>query len=257
MNEPTFTAHNIRLSDGRLTKPGTIEISDHPWYQAAEKIIRLVFPKQEDLASRSIVDFGCLEGGYTVEFARIGLKSLGVELNDLNFEACEYVKKNLNLTNLVFKKMNVMDVRELQDFDIAFVCGILYHLDQPLKFLEDLATRVRKLVIIQTHFSLDSTTGEFNLSEMRTNEGVRGRWFSEFDPNDSIEQRKTYRWAASGNSESFWIRREDLIGKLYDLGFDCVLEQFDSFNPNVTDQLVNGYPSYMRGTFIGIKSGNI
>lgn len=250
---PSFTAHNIELADGSWTLPDTIKIIDHPWFLSAKKVIELIFGEQ--LLGKSLVDFGCLEGGYTVEFARMGLNSLGIEINDLNFEACEYVKQNVDVESLSFSKMNVMDTDSLLPFDIAFVCGLLYHLDRPVKFLEGIAPLTKKCIILQTHFSLESTKGDFPLSDLTHNEGLKGRWFSEFDPTASKEEQISYRWAATGNHESFWIQRNDLIGKLYELGFDSVFEQFDSFVPNVTQQLNHGYESFLRGTFIGVKSG--
>ena len=251
MKSPEFTAHNIRLCDGSFTKPDSVEMTEHPWFKSVKRVIDLVLGDQK--AGHSIVDFGCLEGGYTVEFARLGLDALGIEINDLNFEACEWVAERVNLPNLHFQKMNVMETENLREFDIGFVCGLLYHLDMPVSFLEHVAPLTRKCLIIQTHFSLEGTTGDFNLSEVEINEGVRGRWFSEFPPSSSEEERSNYRWASFGNYRSFWIQRQDLLDKLLKLGFQLVFEQFDSFGPNIAEQLDSGYEHFMRGTFVGIK----
>src|SRR5437588_9596810 len=64
----SFTFHNIRLDDGTLTKPELgFLISESPWFQAARRAIEISLPG--GVAGKRIVDLGCLEGGYTVEFA--------------------------------------------------------------------------------------------------------------------------------------------------------------------------------------------
>ena len=71
----SFTHHNIRLDDGTLTKPEIgFLLSDSPWFLAAKRIIEFAF--RGDIAGKRIVDLGCLEGGYTVEFARMGMEAL-------------------------------------------------------------------------------------------------------------------------------------------------------------------------------------
>jgi hypothetical protein len=44
-----------------------------------------------------MADLGCLEGGYTVQFARMGLQALGLEVRDVNIAACWYVQSKTNL----------------------------------------------------------------------------------------------------------------------------------------------------------------
>lgn len=135
-----FTAHNIRLDDGRTTMPDSpLTVDQHSIFTSTRKILNLVFPTNKE--SFSIVDLGCLEGGYTVEFARMGFNSTGIELRDINFECCKYVESNVNLPNLSFEKNDVMNIDKYDAFDAAFCCGILYHLEKPKYFLEKLAKK--------------------------------------------------------------------------------------------------------------------
>ena len=132
---------------------------------------------------------------------------------------------------------------------------MLYHLDRPKYFLEELAKKTKKLIIIQTHFSIvDNKPTRFKLSELTLNEGLSGRWFSEFEPDIIEEKKQLLRWSSFENSKSFWIQRESLIGLIYDLGFDTVLEQFDSFSPDINNKLNIEYNYHLRGTFIGIRN---
>ncbi len=62
-----FTAHNIRLDDGILTRPAAKRtMEQYPWFISARKILDCLF--QGDKSSIRIADLGCLEGGYAVEF---------------------------------------------------------------------------------------------------------------------------------------------------------------------------------------------
>src|SRR5262245_62065130 len=96
-----FTAHNIRLDDGTLTKPGmSLVMEAEPWFVAARRLLETGFPG--DRRAIRLADLGCLEGGYAVEFARMGFSVLGVDVRESNIEACRYVQSRTNPPNLRF-----------------------------------------------------------------------------------------------------------------------------------------------------------
>src|ERR1700748_577016 len=104
-NTLEFTNHNIRLDDGTYTKPGsTTTITDNTWFVSARKILETVFPG--DKSKFRLADVGCLEGGYSVEFARLGFQVLGIEVRELNVAACNYVKSKVDLPHLEFVQDN-------------------------------------------------------------------------------------------------------------------------------------------------------
>lgn len=75
----SFTAHNIRFPDGSLTIPEhTHVLSDVPHCQGAKRALSMLYG--QNCEGKRIVDLGCLEGGYALEFARMGLESLGIEV---------------------------------------------------------------------------------------------------------------------------------------------------------------------------------
>jgi hypothetical protein len=51
-----------------------------PRFVSARRVLETVFPG--DKSKFRIADLGCLEGGYTVEFARMGFQALGLEVRD-------------------------------------------------------------------------------------------------------------------------------------------------------------------------------
>ena len=80
-----FTAHNIALDDGTFTRPNSPVTADEPITGAVMRSLNLFFPPSER-KGKTIVDLGCLEGGYTVEFARAGFEATGLEAREQNIE---------------------------------------------------------------------------------------------------------------------------------------------------------------------------
>jgi 2-polyprenyl-3-methyl-5-hydroxy-6-metoxy-1,4-benzoquinol methylase len=274
-----FTAHNIRLDDGTLTKPDAPCLMDAwPWIVSARRILETIFPGERK--HLRLVDLGCLEGGFAVEFARMGFEVLGIEVRDANIAACNYVKSKTNLPNLAFVKDDAWNVRKYGMFDVAFCCGLLYHMDRPKKFLETLSSVTKKLTILQTHFSTHGlgtrlfsplptllkkvlatvTKGRIDryyLSRVTENEGLVGQWFVEYKNDKSFSRRETSKWASWDNRRSFWIQREYLLQAILDVGFDVVMEQFDHLGPDIAESMLRGYyRTDHRGTFVGIKTKN-
>ncbi len=256
-----FSAHNIRLDDGTLTKPDVgHSMNTYPWFLSARRIIETVFPGNK--RHLRLVDLGCLEGGYAVEFARMGFQVLGIDVREANIAACNYVKSETNLPNLEFVKDNVLNIAKYGVFDVVFCCGLLYHIDKPKLFLEKLSAVTTKLVIIQTHFSTmeekNYQNDKFHLSQLSENEGLTGRWFTEFRTDKSFNKREASKWASWDNRQSFWIQREYLLQAILDVGYDLVMEQYDNLGPNIAESMLRGYYHIgNRGTFIGIKTQNV
>jgi SAM-dependent methyltransferase len=222
MRAPTaFTAHNIRLSDGSLTIPGLDwEMSQHPLFLATKRAVGAVFPGGHE--GRRIVDLGCLEGGYTVEFARMGLDALGIEVRSSNLVNCLYVKEDARLLNLTFAHDDAWNLENYGTFDIIFCSGLLYHLDQPRRFVDLLFKACGRLLVLNTHYATHEATDKFALSDLTENEGLTGRWFIEYE--DAETRREDTKWAAWDNRRSFWPFKEHLVDALRSAGFTAVLE---------------------------------
>lgn len=246
----SFTAFNIVLDDGTETKPEAgLPMARSPWVLAVKRCLQVLYP--QGFEGLRIADLACLEGGYTVEFARLGFaEALGVEVRASNFANCMFVKGRVDLPNLRFVQDDVWNLEKYGTFDVIFCGGILYHLDGPKRFIELMARAVRKAVIINTHFATVAPIDAHDLSEMDENEGLPGRWFKEPpDPDDNSN------WASWGNSRSFWIQREYLIQTLRDAGFPMVFEQYDFLGDHIAESMTTGYyKSNNRGIFVGVKT---
>jgi SAM-dependent methyltransferase len=272
-----FTGHNIMLDNGQSTMGSreTLMAKSALW-TSMEKTLNLFLPKGAVERSRMrVVDLGCLEGGYTVQFARAGFDALGIEAREENIEKCNYVKANLNLPNLNFVKDDARNLTQYGLFDVTLCSGLLYHLHDPIAFLKSLSASTKKLLILNTHYaperdiryslgplnrwlvmplekrikSLDFQKN-YRLSPLTQNEGYRGRWFREW--NESTEKTKVEKmvWASYNNYRSFWLCKKDLMNALSAVGFTSVFEQFD-YTGDIAPENYARY--YNRGMFVGVK----
>jgi 2-polyprenyl-3-methyl-5-hydroxy-6-metoxy-1,4-benzoquinol methylase len=272
MEAANFTAHNIELPGGNWTIGANEPVlADFSQTKAVVRFLKSQFP---DPKNTQVVDLGCLEGGYAVEFARNGFQSLGVEVRQSNFENCQFVQKSLGLDNLRFVRDDVRNLATHGPFDATFCCGLFYHLDEPASFLKLLASQTKKVLILQTHyarafdplydqkplqlaarsadrFGIDFSRHNYRLSKLVKHDGVRGRWFGEFQEETSESRQEKLKWASWKNPKSFWIVKEDLIEAMRSAGFQTVMEQFDHVVDVRTDNLQSRHD---RSLFIGIKS---
>lgn len=255
MSTVEFTAHNIRLDDGELTKPELPhDMSAEPWLVSAKRVLTLAFPG--DKSGYSILDLGCLEGGYSVEFARMGFRAVGLEVRASSIAACNYVRSRVDLPNLSFVQDDAWNAERHGAFDAVFCCGLLYHLDRPRTFLHMLARVARRVVVVQTHFATDKPTNNFNLSGMAEHDHAAGRWYGEFATVPDAAVKESSRWSSWDNTKSFWLTRPWILQALSEGGFDMVFEQFDSLAPTIVDSMNAGYYQREdRGTFVGIRTG--
>jgi SAM-dependent methyltransferase len=252
-----FTAHNVLLPDGTRTRPDTdLLLADSPWMAATRRVLAILYPYGP--VGRSVVDLGCLEGGYTLEFARMGMRSLGVEIRQSNFENCRLVKAAFPIAGLEFRHDDVWNIGGLGEFDVAFCCGLLYHLDRPVEFLRLLGGVARHAVILNTHVAVPDLAEPLpGLSPITQHEGVPGRWYAEYDPVKmdaaTLEQA---RWTSWNNHHSFWPTMPALMQVLRDCGFDLVFEQGDWLEPDIPSGMADPfYASLGRRMLVGLRTG--
>jgi SAM-dependent methyltransferase len=222
---PDFTAHNIELPGGERTWPeGGELLEDSSRCLTALALINSQCPAGERYRFK-VADLGCLEGGYTVAFARAGYPVTGIEARTLNMAKCRHVAEKTGIANARFVQDDARNLNKHGPFDAVFCCGLLYHLDRPAGFLRLLAEQTRRLVIIQSHWSV---------SCHEASEGYRGHWYAENPAPESV-------WSSWGNDRSFWLGRDELMRAMRDAGFSDVRAVDD------------GTTTADRGMFAGVK----
>ena len=253
---PEFTAHNVRLDNGTQTFPAIgYTMDQNPVTLCVKRLVHALYP--EGPQGKTVIDVGCLEGGFATEFARMGMVATGVEVRESNYKNCLFVRGRVNLPNLHFIQGNAVDIAKFGEFDVFFVSGLLYHLAKPRQFLEDVARNCKKALILWTHVThAEESEGSknYSLSPLCENEGLYGRWYSEHGeiPEGDLDQLK---WASWENKKSFWVQKEHLLQLLKDIGFDLVFEQFDCMDDIVGDMTEGFYNKIDRVMLVAVKSG--
>ncbi len=254
-----FSAHNIELAGQERTIPGDDRLLvEFPLSRSMFRTVSALVGAPGDGATGArprLVDIGCLEGGYTVAFARMGFDAVGIEARATNIAKCRYVAERLDLPNLEFHQADARDIEAYGPFEVAFCCGLLYHLDQPTAFLEALGRSTRRLLVLDTHYASEKlpTRPDLadHLTELTEHEGKLGRWYEEFPEGTPFEDMERHVWSSYGNHRSFWIEKKHLLQTILDVGFDNVYEQFDYLRGITEDPWME---EQGRGLFVAVKT---
>lgn len=234
--EQQWTSHNVRLNAELTTIPGTPDfLATDLRLHAILRLLDMLFGA--DISGLRIADLGCLEGGFSLALAQRGADVLGIEARSLNIEKANLLREHFELKNLRFELGDVKDFQKdtFGQFDVVLALGILYHLDHPVKWLQQLAAATRRVLILDTHFApidddamrrLDPRLSGLGALERQDSDGfaVQGRWFHEFGEDAN---RETQLWASYSNTSSFWLTKESLLQSIVRAPFPLVFEQHD------------------------------
>jgi SAM-dependent methyltransferase len=231
-----FAGHNVVLPDGTQTKPGTPLIGGNGITLAALRVMRLACPP-----GATVADLGCLEGGYSAAFAEAGYDVLGVESRAANVARCRWLAAQLG-SSARFAHDDVRHLPDYGEFDVTFCAGLLYHLDKPCEFLQMLGRVTRRLLIVQSHYSLHPDA---------EHEGRAGHWYND-NPGDGDP------FGSHGNPRSFWLAEGELLAAVRDAGFAVVFRQYDYLDDIAGGPIGIPGPGNPcggddRGMFIGVK----
>lgn len=98
-----------------------------------------------------IIDVGCGTGQLANFLSLKGRYVLGVDYSQRSLEKAKALKKRLNLKNVEFKRMNVLDMDlEEESFDYVLCLGVLHHTSNPYLGFQNLVriTRVQGFIIL-------------------------------------------------------------------------------------------------------------
>jgi trans-aconitate methyltransferase len=101
--------------------------------------------------ARTVLELGSLEGAQTFIMARRpGVERVvALEGREMNLRKARFVQGLLQLRNVEFAQANLesTDLAAFGKFDAIFCCGLLYHLPEPWRLIEQTAPLAPKLFI--------------------------------------------------------------------------------------------------------------
>jgi len=102
------------------------------------------------LPTVNCLDAGCHEGFYAVAMARKGMREVrGMDVRAASLAKARFVAEVLGLSNVEFEEGNVEDLGPAS-YDLCLFLGILYHLENPMRSLRQVARVTRELCIVET-----------------------------------------------------------------------------------------------------------
>jgi|CZKI01.1.fsa_nt_gi hypothetical protein len=189
-----------------------------------------------DLKSSNVLEIGPLEGGHTYRLIRSGAKSVtAIEAHPEAFLKCLAVKELLSMERVNFLYGDAAEfLRSIgHSYDIGFASGILYHLVNPVEFLELLCRRTRAVFLWTVYWEAAyissqpagaaGTTG----ADVRVQSGFRHalhrhEYGSGFDYSQF--------WGGP-NAYSNWMEKDEILGALSHFGFSRQIVDLEA-NPN-------------------------
>jgi SAM-dependent methyltransferase len=145
------------------------------WFDAPNDprigLFRRCFPK-----APRIMELGSLEGGHTIALARLaGVETvLGIEGRRANLDRALLAKELLAVPNIKFIQANLEQVQLSQfgHFDVIYCSGLLYHLPEPWRLVEQFAA-VAPGLFLWTHYASEACADLFaeSYKGLRQSEG--------------------------------------------------------------------------------------
>lgn len=175
-------------------------------YDAANDI-RMTWFREHFPDARTILELGSLEGGHSFALAALPQveRVVALEGRQASLARASFVQELLGRDNVSFVRADLQqtDLSQFGSFDVVVCLGLLYHLPEPWRLVEQIA-RVSRSLFLWTHYAAPRKA-------KKTRHGYRGRtyreWLFLFE-------------ALSGLSPaSFWPDRESLLRMLADHGF--------------------------------------
>ena len=105
------------------------------------------------LPTIACLDIGCHEGFYSIAIAKQGVgRVLGVDVREENLRKARFVTEVLNHPNISYSRANCeqLSAGEIGQFELTLFLGVLYHLENPILCLRNLASVTKELAVIET-----------------------------------------------------------------------------------------------------------
>jgi SAM-dependent methyltransferase len=158
---------------------------------------------------KTVLELGSLEGGHSFALAQNPSieKVIAIEARVKNIEKAQFVKELLGDKKVEFVEVDLekTDLTKFGDFDAVFCSGLLYHLPEPWKLIEQ-CRKVSKNMFMWTQIAGESEAKKFS-------GGFRGKWHRESGWLDPLSGVSKY---------SFWLSMGSLINAFTTNDFNSV-----------------------------------
>ncbi|MEM5422993.1 class I SAM-dependent methyltransferase [Paraburkholderia ferrariae] len=189
------------------------------------------------LQGKRVLELGPLEGGHTSMMSKAGAASItAIESNTKAFLKCLIVQNTFKF-NADFILGDFRPYLEIctETFDFLCASGVLYHMTEPVKLLQDMAKVSRSIGIWTHYYDPDVILNTEYLARKFDEQPRRERIGSR----DVVSYKQSYlealNWSGfcGGNVPiSYWLTRDSLIGVIEDLGFKVEIGSDEKKHPH-------------------------
>jgi SAM-dependent methyltransferase len=194
------------------------------------------FERLGGMTGKTVLELGPLEGGHSYMAQQAGAASVtAVETNTKAFLKCLVVKELLSLDRCHFLCGDVIEYLNAVDeqFDVCVACGILYHMAEPVRLLEQISRHATELIVwtqVYTDAALENKPLAKRLGppEEVDYPGFRHRVYRH---NYGLDLRLT-GYCGGTRPYSNWLPREELLRALTHFGWEDVEIAFEEEGQN-------------------------
>ena len=189
-----------------------------------------------ETSQSDFLELGPLEGGHSFGLVRNGVKSVtAIEANKQAFLKCLVAREVLGYARVRFLLGDAMAFLQAtqESYDVVFASGFLYHMQDPVKCLELIASRARALFLWTVYWD-----EEFARNHPDVRAGSDGVHPIHYKGREIRLHRHGYgeaidysRFWGGPDTHSHWMEREDLKFVLRLNGFTEIHEELET-NPN-------------------------
>jgi tRNA (mo5U34)-methyltransferase len=105
------------------------------------------------LSEIECLDIGCHEGFYSLAMAKRGVKRvIGVDAREENLVRARFVAEALGVGNVEYRpgRVETLAAEIGRSFDLTLFLGLLYHVEDPMRCLRQVAEVTRQMCVIET-----------------------------------------------------------------------------------------------------------
>lgn len=220
----------------------------------ADKRVEWALEQIGGVDNKTVLELGPFEGFHSYRFHENGAKAvLAIESNRENFLKSLVVKEMFQLHSVKFTvgdAQSYLRQRAFERFDVGWASGILYHLQEPVQFLDNLLSS-SDAVYVWTHYFSDDISTLTNGQEAHFVQ-THNR-FSEWNGKQiqlharsylipEYSEREVGVWQGGIEDLTFWMKKSDILHIVENSGFSNVVCGPDS--------AVNGLPCF---DFIAVR----
>ncbi len=214
---PSNSVEAIQLPDGSIYPDMALEKDFNS--NRRETILRFYTRKlMGPDAAITFMDLGCNEGVTCLNLGRDGDRVIGLEGRDHSARRGRFLAEILGMDRVSIQTANILDFSAIPKADGAFAAGILYHLTDPIGFLDALGRNTSTAIYIDSHFAPD-TEDELASSNFASvvvprqdvtfnGHNLKTFWYREPAKIEEIDDNKKYRHPRSGMGadHSIWLQ---------------------------------------------------